>query len=300
MQLPTVKQLRYLIALEEQMHFGKAAASCFVSQSAFSTAIKELETTLNVRLVDRTNKSVVVTDIGRSIINQAHACLNDVETLVQLAASRQEPLSGRLTLGVIPTIAPFILPKMLPGIHEAFSNLELYLHEDKTLSLHKKLLQGKLDLILIALPYELRDTTVMPLFKDPFFLAHRRKSQWIKDNNSGVDFEVLPEESVLLLEDGHCLRDHALQACDIHDTDKINRFAATSLETLLQMVAMDLGVTFVPAMAKDALRLNESDINIRPLSKGTHRSIGLAWRKSSGRDSEFTMLGQQLQKLHEQ
>lgn len=295
---PTVKQLKYLIALDECRHFGKAAEACFISQSAFSVAIKELETTLNVQLVDRTNKSVVMTDAGRAVVRQARLCISDLDALVDIAALQQEPLSGKLTLGVIPTIAPYLLPPFVSMLKQRHPKLQLYLVEGKTEEIHAQLLDGKLDLILIALPYELQNTTIMPLFRDPFLLASRKQSRWIQDDHPDVD--ALPEESVLLLADGHCLRGHSLAACNIRESDHVNRFAATSLPTLLQMVVADLGVTFVPEMARHCLEAEQSPLQLLPMPEHSYREIGLAWRKSSSRSEEFTLLGELLQELHRQ
>jgi len=171
MPLPTIKQLRYFIALEKHQHFGKAAKACFVSQSAFSVAIKELESQLGAQLVDRTNKSVTITLTGREIANHARHCLRDIEYLTEVAQNNQKPLSGRLNLGVIPTIAPFILPSLLPKVRSEYPDLKLYLREDTTQASHDLLIDGELDLILIALPYKLSNVEVLPLFKDNFLLA---------------------------------------------------------------------------------------------------------------------------------
>jgi LysR family hydrogen peroxide-inducible transcriptional activator len=297
--IPTVKQLKYLIALDDRRHFGKAAEACFISQSAFSIAIKELETTLNVQLVERSNKNVMITDIGRAVVNQARLCINDLEVLVDIAAGGQEPLSGRLKLGVIPTIAPFLLPEFISEALKHFPELKLFLREDKTAVIVEQLLEGKLDLILIALPYQLKNVTVMPLFKDPFLLACRKDSKWLEVTKKRPDFDSLPDESILLLEDGHCLRDHALAACHIHDSDQISRFAATSLQTLLQMVVADIGITFVPAMAQLSVIRENSDIELHPMPEQSYREIGIAWRKESSRSEEFTLLGRLLQGLHQ-
>lgn len=288
---PTLKQLRFLVALDDHRHFGKAAAACHISQSAFSLAIKELEAKLNAHLVDRTNRSLTFTEAGRAIADQARLCLGDIEALVEMAASSKEPMSGRLRLGVIPTIAPFLLPAVLPRLHAQFPKLELYLREDKTHVIHEQLLTGRLDLILIALPFEMRGVVKLPLFDDPFLFACHRQSRWLKDGNDPIDLQTLPEESVLLLDDGHCLRDHALHACELHQTEQISRFSATSLQTLLQMVAMDMGVTFIPSMARDSIMLQGTEIDLHAMPEGSIRQIGLAWRKGSGRDKEFRDFG---------
>lgn len=295
MSLPTIKQLRYFVALEKHQHFGNAAKACFVSQSAFSVAIKELESHLGAQLVDRTNKSVTITRIGREIANHARHCLRDIEYLAEVAHSDQKPLTGRLNLGVIPTIAPFILPKLLPGLRKSFPDLKLYLREDTTQSLHSYLLEGELDLIMIALPYKLSNVEVLPLFKDYFSLACHKNSQLIDPDNYSLN--KLPKESVLLLEDGHCLRDHALSACKIRNQDTVSRFAASSLLTLVSMVDSDIGITYLTEMAQNSSLLQNTDIKTYPLDEKSFRKIGLAWRKGSARGEEFEMLGMAIQEM---
>jgi LysR family hydrogen peroxide-inducible transcriptional activator len=290
LNLPTVKQLRYLVALADHRHFGRAAAACFVTQPAFSTAIKELEGLLNIQLVDRTNRRVTVTDVGRDIVIQARLCLRDLEALIEMARLQQEPLAGRLKLGVIPTIAPFLLPRVLPRLREAFPRLELYLKEDITQRLYADLMAGDLDLILIALPYELRNAEVVKLFRDRFRLACRDGTTLVDPEH--YSFNRLNSESVLLLEDGHCLRDHALAACRIRDIEKVSRFSATSLHTLLQMVENDLGITFIPEMAEGSTLLKNTRLRTYALPERSYREIGLAWRKGSGRREEFRRLGE--------
>ena len=292
MKLPTIKQLRYFVALEKHKHFGNAAKACFVSQSAFSVAIKELESQLGAQLVDRTNKSVTVTRTGREIASHARLCLRDIEHLTELARSNQSPLTGRLNLGIIPTIAPFMLPELLPKIRQDYPDLKLYLREDTTRALHTLLLEGELDLILIALPYKLSNVEVMPLFKDHFFLACHENSQLINPNDYSL--KKLPKESVILLEDGHCLRDHALSACKIGNQDTVSRFAASSLLTLVNMVDSDIGITYLTQMAQDSSLLMNTHIKTYPLDKNSFREIGLAWRKGSAREEEFMMLAELL------
>lgn len=292
--LPTLKQLRYFAALEELQHFGKAADACFVSQSAFSVAIKELETLLGVQLVDRTRKRVTVTALGSDIAVQARLCLRDAELLVQLAHQHAEPLAGRLSLGVIPTVAPFLLPGLAQALRREHAELQLYLREDFTDALLSDLLAGKLDLALMALPYETPHMEVMPLFRDPFRLACRRGTRHVDPKH--YRFNRLHSDSVLLLEDGHCLRDHALAACRLRQADKVSRFAANSLLTLVQMVDADLGITFLPAMAEGSSLLSETQVRTYPLDKGAYREIGLVWRRGSARGAEFRMLGELVQR----
>ncbi len=290
MHLPTLKQLRYLVALNETAHFGKAAKACFVSQPAFSVAIKELETLLNVQLVDRTNKSVTITAIGQRIIQQAQRCLRDAEGLLEIAQDYQSPLTGMLKMGVIPTIAPFLLPKVLPAIREQFPHLELYFKEDQSEKIYHQLMSGELDILLLALPYELKNTEQLCLFKDKFMLASRIKSHFVDPDN--YKFGQLDSESILLLEEGHCLRDHALAACKLRKPEKISRFSATSLFTLVQMVESDLGITFLPEMAVGSALLRGTKIRLTPLQENSYREIGLVWRKGSARSDEFRQLAE--------
>jgi len=288
MHLPTLKQLRYLVALNETQHFGKAAEICFVSQPAFSVAIKELESLLNVRLVDRTNKSVTVTAIGQRIIQQAQLCLRDAEGLLEIARDYQSPLTGMLKMGVIPTIAPFLLPKVLPNIRKNFPKLELYFKEDQSEKIYHQLMTGELDLLLLALPYDMKNTEQLTLFQDKFMLASRVKSSLVDTNN--YKFNKLDSETILLLEEGHCLRDHALSACKLRKPDKISRFSATSLFTLVQMVESDLGITFLPEMAAGSALLRGTKIKLTALQENSYREIGLVWRKGSARSEEFKQL----------
>lgn len=288
--LPTTKQLRYFVALEHIGHFGKAAETCFVSQPAFSVAIRELESTLNIQLVDRTNKNVTVTSLGRDIARQARLVLRDLEELVDIAQGNQLPLSGQLKLGVIPTIAPFLLPRLLPALRKSYPDLKLYLKEDLTERVYSRLMDGELDVILIALPYELRNVSEMPLFRDRFYLAHQVKSTLVDPAHYQVS--ELPADSILLLEDGHCMRDHALSACSIKNADKVSDITATSLLTLVQMVDADLGVTYLPEMAIRSSLLKNTRIKTAALDKDSYRDIGLVWRKASTRSEEFELLGE--------
>ncbi len=293
--LPTVKQLRYLVALEKDGHFGRAAKSCFVSQSAFSLAIKELETILDCHLVDRTNKCVTFTALGKEIVSQARLCLRDIEYLIELASEHKEVLSGNLTLGIIPTIAPFLLPKVLPKLRVQLPNLQLYLREGLTAVLYEKLMQGELDVILLALPYNLKNTEHQVLFEDRFKLACRKNSELVDPLH--YQLNRLNSDSVILLEEGHCLRDHALSACHLFQQEKINRFSASSLSTLIQMVDSDLGITYLPEMAEHSGLLKGTKVKMYPLKENSYREIALLWRKGTARAEEFTMLGEMIKNL---
>jgi LysR family hydrogen peroxide-inducible transcriptional activator len=290
MKLPTIKQLRYFVALTETEHFGRAAEACFVSQSAFSNAIQELESLLEVQLVDRTNRSVTITAMGQQIATQARLCLRDVESLVEMARGQREPLTGELHLGVIPTIAPFLLPAALPKLRRKYPKLELYLHEEQSQRIYERLMDGELDVILLAFPYDMRGVETLPLFEDRFALAYRQGTKRVDPDN--YRFNRLDADSILLLEDGHCLRDHALAACKIRNVQKIRRIGASSVLTLVEMVDADLGITFLPEMARDSAILKSTRVRMKLLEEQSYRTIGLAWRKGTDREEEFRMLGE--------
>jgi LysR family transcriptional regulator, hydrogen peroxide-inducible genes activator len=292
MRLPSTRQLLYFAALAEHRHFGKAAAVSFVSQSAFSVAIRELETLLGVGLVDRTNRRVTITALGQEVATQARLCLRDIEALVALAQTELSPLAGPLRLGVIPTIAPFMLPRVLPGLRKLLPKLRLFLHEGTTAEIHGKLLKGELDLLLLALPFELDNVEVQPLFRDAFRLACRRGTRLV--NPKQYSYSRLDRDSVLLLDDGHCLREHAISACRLKGTEKISPFAASSLLTLIEMVDADLGITFLPEMAEGSALLAGTRVQTHALPERNFREIGLAWRQGSTRGAEFRQLGEHL------
>ncbi|MSR08678.1 MAG: hydrogen peroxide-inducible genes activator [Gammaproteobacteria bacterium] len=295
MSLPSTRQLRYFAALAEHLHFGKAAAACFVSQSAFSIAIRELETLLGVRLVDRTNRRVTITALGQEMATQARLCLRDIEALVALAQTERTPLAGPLRLGVIPTIAPFLLPRVLPRLRKVLPKLRLFLHEGTTAEIHGKLLKGELDLLLLALPFDLDNVEVQPLFRDAFRLACRRGTELV--NPANYNYSRLDRDSVLLLNEGHCLREHAISACRLKSAEKISPFQASSLLTLIEMVDADLGITFLPEMAEGSALLAGTRVQTYPLPGRNYREIGLAWRQGSTRGVEFRQLGSHLRQL---
>jgi LysR family hydrogen peroxide-inducible transcriptional activator len=286
---PTLKQLQYFVALAEQGHFGRAAEASFVSQSAFSTAIRDLERLLDTQLVDRTNRQVTITATGQDVATQARLVIRDVEAVIETAGHRKKPLTGVLRLGVIPTIAPFLLPAVLPKLRRAYPELRLFLIEDQTERIHQRLLKGTLDLLILALPYDLRSVQTVSLFKDRFYLAARKGSKRVDPTN--YRFNSLDADSVLLLEDGHCLRDHALAACKMRNTGKVSPFAASSLLTLIEMVDADLGISFLPEMAVESTLLKSTHVCTYPIDDNSYRTIGLGWRKGSAREEEFRLLG---------
>lgn len=296
MKYPTIKQLRYFLALTETGHFGRAADSCFVSQSAFSSAIAELEQILGAQLVDRTRRRVTVTSLGQRIAVQARLALSDIESLVEMARGEAAPLAGELRLGVIPTIAPFLLPSVLPKLRRKYPQLDLYLIEDQTQRIYDRLMDGELDVVLLALPWDMRGAEAEPLFRDRFCLAYREGTERVDPLN--YRFNRLTADSILLLQEGHCLRDHALDACRIRNTQKIRPFAASSLLTLVEMVDADLGITFLPEMARGSSLLKNTKVKLADLDEKSYRTIGLAWRKGSRRAEEFRLLGNFLVENH--
>jgi LysR family hydrogen peroxide-inducible transcriptional activator len=291
-RLPTTRQLQYLSALRKYNHFGKAAKSCFVSQSAFSTAIKELENQLDISLVDRTNRSVVFTPAGKVIDSQARRALSILEELTDLAKSVSEPFSGIMRVGIIPTVAPYLLPKLLPALQENYPKLRLYIREGQSQAIYDQLIVGELDLVLYAQPFTMLHVDSLPLSKDLFHFAYTKdtsRNLQIK-NNGDIDFNALDSESLLLLEDGHCLREHALASCNLKDQNHVSQFSANTLHTLVQMVNSNLGVTILPDMAMDYLGLNKTNIETQALAKKYHRTIALAWREGSSRFEEFNSI----------
>jgi LysR family hydrogen peroxide-inducible transcriptional activator len=273
--------LQYFLALVEAGHFGRAADSCFVSQSALSSAVAEFEEILGAQLVDRTNRQVTITAVGQRIAVEARLCLQALDSLVEFAHGVREPLAGELRLGVIPTIAPFILPQVLPKLRRKHPTLQLYLSEGQTDRIYRQLMDGELDVILLALPWEMRGVETVELFRDRFCLAYREGTTRVDPDNYRIN--LLDADSILLLEDGHCLRDHALSACEIRNTQKVQPFAANSLLTLVEMVDADLGITFLPEMSRGTAILRNTRVKLAELSEESYRTIGLAWRKGSRR-----------------
>ena len=295
LHLPTLKQLQYLVALRQHGHFGRAAEACFVTQSTLSAGLRELETLLGLTLVERTRRVVRFTSLGESIADQAERVIRLAEELADLARAQGKPLHGELRMGVIPTIAPFLLPAMLPRLREKWPSLKLYLREEASQGACEALHRGQLDCVLLALPFACGDVDFAALFDDPLFVAFPRGEA---PQGDSVDVAAIDENRILLLEDGHCLKDHALSACNRPDLRAHATMMGTSLHTLVQMVDNGLGVTFVPAMAIDAGVLEGTRIDARPLrSKHGFRKIALVWRRSSPREQEFRLLSDTLREI---
>ena len=290
--LTSLRHLRYLVALAETKHFGHAAEACFVTQSTLSAGLKELESQLGVTLVERTKRRVMVTPLGEEVVVRAKGILSAAGEIVDLVRAAAEPLSGPLSLGVIPTVAPFLLPRVLARVRKAHPRLKLHLVEDLTARLLERLQAGELDLALIALPYRAPDLETLDLGDDPFLLATPAGHPLA--GHAHVEAGELQRAPLLLLEEGHCLRDHALSACHIAEGAPAGeRLQATSLHTLTQMVAGGMGVTLLPQMAVDAGLAKGTGITTSPLDDpSAKRKIGFAWRPSSPRKAEFRKLAE--------
>src|SRR5262245_23100118 len=293
--LPSFRHLRHLAAVAGHGHFGRAAAACHVTQSTLSASIKELESVLEATLVDRTKRQVVLTPLGLETVQRAREIIEAVEELARNARSTHEPLSGTVRMGVIPTIGPFLLPRVLPRLRRSFSRLKLYLTEDLTARLLDALHQGKLDVILLALPYECGAAESAILFEDPFLVGMRAAHPLSKQER--VKPESLSREDLLLLRDGHCLREHALLVCRFTERKRTEGFEGTSLLTLVQMVENGLGITLLPKLAVEAGILQGTSLVVRPLlAEETTRKIGLVWRSGTRRRNEFRLLADELAK----
>jgi LysR family hydrogen peroxide-inducible transcriptional activator len=290
---PTLKQLKYLCAVAEHQHFGRAAEASYVSQSTLSAGIQELEETLSASLIERNNRKVLLTSLGLEVVIRAQSMLVDVEELISLCAAAGEPFSGKMRLGVIPTIAPFILPQLLSSLRTDYPDFKLYIREDLSHQLVGALHTGELDVLLLALPFPAESVEVMSLMADDFLLASPRHHQLAKsDSLATADLEG---EDLLLLEDGHCLRDHALEACKLRDSQISVPYQATSLATIVQMVANGIGVTLLPAMSVASGITAGTDIEVTPFQDaGIAREIGLMWRRKTPRTAEFRMLGDRI------
>jgi LysR family hydrogen peroxide-inducible transcriptional activator len=293
--LPTLKQLQYLTALQDHGHFGRAADACFVTQSTLSAGLRELETLLGVVLVERTRRVVRFTALGEKVADKAVRVLRETEELAELARAEGKPLHGELRMGVIPTIAPFLLPAMLPRLRKEWPSLKLYLREETSQAACEALHRGQLDCVLLALPYPCGDVKAAPLFDDRLFVAYPGGEA---PGGSSVEVAAIDENRMLLLEDGHCLKDHALSACNRPDLRAHAAMMGTSLHTLVQMVDNGLGLTFIPSMAIEAGILDGTRVDAKPLrSDHGFRRVALIWRRSSPRETEFQLLATTLRRI---
>jgi LysR family transcriptional regulator, hydrogen peroxide-inducible genes activator len=289
--LPSLQQLRYLVALQEEMHFGRAAEKSFITQSTLSASLRDLESTLDVALVERDRRHVAFTPIGQAVVQRGRELIAQANDLVELCASSRNPLTGSFRLGVIPTIAPFALPNSLEILRTQYPKLKLLLREDLTAVCVERLVASQLDAALIALPFGLPgalETTA--LFDDEFLFV--TSDSKLGSAASPLPIEEIDSDSLLLLEDGHCLREHALAACSMKESQANQNLAATSLITLTHMVQSGLGNTLLPELAIAGGVLSGTSLFARRFSpRGPARTIALAYRKTSARKQEIAELG---------
>jgi LysR family hydrogen peroxide-inducible transcriptional activator len=286
--LPTLKQLQYLVALKDHGHFGRAAESCYVTQSTLSAGIRELETLIGVVLVERTRRVVRFTPLGERIVDKARRVLREADELGDLARAAGRPLSGEMRMSVIPTIAPFLLPRILPKLRRDYPDLRLYLREETSGQACEGLHHGRTDCVLLALPYACGDVETASLFDDRLFVAFPEGEM---DPSASIRPAEIDETRLLMLEDGHCLKEHELAACNRPELRAEATMLGTSLHTMVQMVDNGLGVTMLPEMAVDSGILDHTQVAARPLeAENASRRIALVWRKASPRERDFRLL----------
>ncbi len=290
----TLRQLRYLEALAEHRHFGRAAEACSITQPALSMQIRELEKQLGVELVERRPGEVALTDIGRDVAGRAEQVLAAARDLADFARHRGRVLSGKLQFGIIPSLAPYVLPRMLPVLQQHYPDLRIELRETQTKPLLEELSHGKLDVVMLALPVVESDIETCALFEDPFLLAVPAGDRRAQDDRVRPD--QIEQERLILLEEGHCLRDQALAYCGNGRRDASLGLGATSLATVMQMVANGYGITLVPEIAADVEVRDERVKLLRFAEPEPGRIVGLAWRRTSPRKVDFNSLGEVITK----
>jgi LysR family hydrogen peroxide-inducible transcriptional activator len=287
--LPTLKQLQYLVALRDAGHFGRAAESCHVTQSTLSAGLRELETLIGITLVERTRRVVRFTPLGERIVDKARRVLREADELGEMARAAGQPLSGEMRMSVIPTVAPFMLPRIMPRLRTDYPALKLYLREEASAAACEGLHHGRTDCVLLALPYACGEVEVAPLFEDRLMLAYPRGE--IEPPVRGIRPSEIDETRLLLLEDGHCLKDHALAACNRPEIRAEATMLGTSLHTIVQMVDNGLGMTMLPEMAVTAGILEGTNVVAAPLAaENAARRIALVWRRGSPRERDFRLL----------
>lgn len=288
--------MQYLVTLADIRHFGRAAAACFVSQPTLSTQIRKLEEELGVQLVERMPRQVMLTEAGVEIVERARLVLRDIEQIKQVARQITDPQSGVLRIGIFPTLGPYLLPHVVPEIHRSYPRLELLLFEEKTERLLAQLREGRLDAIVLALPVADEGLVVEPLFEEPFVVAMPDGHPLSK--RATVTIDDLQGHTVLLLDDGHCLRDQALEVCQMASANEKPGFRATSLETLRQMVVANVGITLLPTLAVKPPVAATDAICLRPFAApAPSRHIGMLWRKSSAVSGFLQEFSQHLKML---
>lgn len=292
-----LRDLRYLVALADHKHFGRAATASFVSQPTLSTQIRKLEDELGVALVERAPRRVMLTPVGREIAERARKVIGDVAQMSEIARRSRDPEAGTVRLGLFPTLAPYLLPHVLPAVRKRFPRLELLLVEEKTDAILARLRDGRLDAGILALPVHDDQLHIEPLFEEPFVLAVPRAHR-LATRDTPLSLAELDHEHLLLLEEGHCLRDQALDVCRLAGADERDGFRATSLETLRQMVAAGVGITLLPMLAVQSPVPPSPDIRLLPFrGKPPSRALAMVWRRSSAMGAFLEQLAQQFRTL---
>jgi len=284
----TLKQLKYFDALVREQHFGRAADSCSVTQPALSMQIQELEASLGIALVERTRSGIKLTPKGEEIAVRAQRLLNDARDLIDFAQHSAGVLSGSLRVGVIPSVAPYLLPPLLPLLRATYPDLVLHLRETQTHQLTDELIEGKLDVLLLAMPVKHPDIETLPILEDRFLLAVPQSKKL--SGRVRATKELIEGDQLLLLEEGHCLRDQALTFCSLQRVDMVNTFGATSLATIVEMVSAGLGITLLPEICLGVESRSRELKLIRFDDPEPSRTLGLAWRRSSPRREDFKAL----------
>ncbi len=287
-----LRDLEYLVAVEEERHFHRAAERCFVSQPTLSGQLKKLEERLGVQLIERSTRQVVMTDAGKAVAAQARRVLTAARGIAEIAQSFHDPMAGELQLGLIPTVAPYLLPLIMPPIKKAFPSLKLWLHEQQTATLLERLRSAELDLAVLALPVAgTADFEEIDLFSEPFWLALPKEDPLVKQREAHLS--DLNTREVMLLEEGHCLREHALDVCFSAGASEQGAFHATSLETLRHMVGEGMGITLIPELAVPKRRSKQDAVHYLPFgAPPPSRRIGMLYRKESYREETFKSLAE--------
>ena len=293
--LPSLRQLSYLVTLSETLHFTEAARRSFVTQSTLSGGIMELERLLGGVLVERDRQNVRLTPLGEQVVARARVLLADAQDLMRLSREMSEPLTGDLHLGIIPTIAPFILTQLLDEVHRQLPKIQLHLHEAQSEKIVEKLEHGNLDMIVLALPFDTRGLKVAEIAKENLFVVYNKNDKNAENANSLDDLDL---SRLMLLEEGHCLRDHTLSACPVGERKNDHRLKASSLPTLVEMVSSNLGFTLLPeiALKNSMIHFNE-EIAVKSIEDAPSRTLALVTRKSTPLQSEFDVIFQILQKI---
>lgn len=293
--LPSLRQLSYLVTLSETLHFTEAARRSFVTQSTLSGGIMELERLLGGVLVERDRQNVRLTPLGEQVVARARVLLADAQDLMRLSREMSEPLTGDLHLGIIPTIAPFILTQLLDEVHRQLPKIQLHLHEAQSEKIVEKLEHGNLDMIVLALPFDTRGLKVAEIAKENLFVVYNKNDKNAENANSLDDLDL---SRLMLLEEGHCLRDHTLSACPVGERKNDHRLKASSLPTLVEMVSSNLGFTLLPeiALKNSMIHFNE-EIAVKSIEDAPSRILALVTRKSTPLQSEFDVIMQILQKI---